>query len=239
MCAGEDVDDVGLGGDFFEVRDCGRGVGGVVQEDQRDVVVCDPLCGDAGVVHDNRGVDFSVECWIDRRLAVLGCDDDERVVVDALGLEFFDDGADGRVDRVDGFEEEWGEREAGGVLVAADFLPNVHGLQVAGEEGGDGCETALGVLGDLSVQPVEPRVDVEEVVGDCGGDVGAGDGLDLGEVAGGQAGSTRTADNIIRRVFVSVGCFEAFGHDDFEGGVDAETGVGVLDDAFPVLNPHR
>jgi hypothetical protein len=235
---GEDINDVGLSGDLLQVRYRGRGVGGGVQEDQRDVVGGDPLRGDTGIVHDYGGVDLRVELGINRRLSMFCCDDDERLIVDALCLKFADYRADGGVDAVDGLEEERREREACSVEVPADFLPNVHGLEVACEEGGDGCETPFGVGGDFPIQPGEPRVDVEEVVGDSRGDVAPGNSLDLGEVPCRQTSPARPTHDIIGGVLVRVGGLEAVGDEDFKGGVDAEAGVWVLGDAGAVFEPE-
>lgn len=110
-----------------EVGDGFAGVGGLVEEDERNVVACGPLNGHVSRVDDLGWVDFSVDCGIDGRIAVFRGNDDEGIVVEALGFEFVDNRANVGVDRVDSLQKDGGKGEACGILVPAivDLLTDV------------------------------------------------------------------------------------------------------------------
>jgi hypothetical protein len=99
------------------------------------------------------------------------------------------------------------------------------GLEVSAKQSGDGAvQAALGVRGVLAVQPSQECVDVELVVPD-GLVHSDGHGVDLREVAQGEARAAGPADDVVRGVLVGVGGGLALRADDLEHGVDAEAGV--------------
>ena len=186
-------------------------VGRVVEEDEADVVGRDEGGGHAGGVHKRGGVDDGPQAALNGRLAVLARDDDQGLGQEGFGLELRDHFADGAVDKVHSLQDRRGHAAGAVVVVADGLLGDRDGLEVAAEEGGGliGGERGPvggGVDGCYAVDPVEPGVDVELVVGDGGVHV-YGDGGDFGEVAHREARAAGPAHDVVCWVFVGVGGF--------------------------------
>ena len=149
-----------------EVRNRGRRVGGVVEEDQRDVIRRDPRRGHTRVVHDQGWIGFAPQERVDGVLAVLGGDDDEGVLKVAVGPEIRDNLAQRVVDEVECFQDP---RAEGGVVVVLDgLLSNGDRLEVAAHHVRHLAVYGTCLIDDIDpVDPVEPRIDVELVVWDC------------------------------------------------------------------------
>ena len=127
--AGDDILDLEGGAVSVQIVDGGVDGGVVLEENQGDVVGGGEGHIDARCGWDEVGIDFPIERGVDRCLAVLGGNYDERVIVDVLGLESCDDFAEGGIDKVDGLEERRGKVKSA-VLVPAGLLGNRNGLEV-------------------------------------------------------------------------------------------------------------
>ena len=78
----------------------------------------------------------------------------------------------------------------------------------------------------FAINPVKEGTDVEFVVSNCRVDF-SGYSVDLREVTDGQTLTGRTTNNVIRRMFVRIGCLLATGLDKFKDRVYTEATMGV------------
>ena len=113
-------------------------------------------------------------------------------------------------------------------------------MEVAAHEGGHlvcgefDARVCGGVDWGGAVDPVEPGVDVESVVGDRVVD-GGRDCCDLGEIADCQTSAAGATDDVVGWMLVGVGCLMAGGGNDLKDGVDADSLMRIDVYAFAVL----
>lgn len=86
----------------------------------------DPRGGDCDCVGEELGVDFSVEGRVDGTLTVLGRDNDERVVVDVVGLHLVDNLPNVGVGGIKSLQQLRRKGVARGVGVSILLLRSVH-----------------------------------------------------------------------------------------------------------------
>src|SRR5215469_6940595 len=170
-----------------------------------------------------------VQQWIDRRLAVLGSDDDQGLIEEILFLQLRDKSGDGRVDELEFVEQRLAgsagrvEISAGRVIARFDqLLADADRLEVHAEYVGSVLQLSFAEA-SVAIDPVEDRVDLQLVIAlnvlktvGPGRNVGAGI-EDCGAGGTGREGHSRKPNH---------------------GGVDFRT-VEVVQCCWPDTGGHR
>ena len=180
--------------------------GRILQKDQSNIVGCHGRNVHTSHGGDEIGVDFLEQSGIDGSLAMLGRDDDQRLFVDPPGFKSGNDPPEGSINKVECLQE-FGSECQGPIDIAAGFLADGNGLEIAAEKNRRLRQTGsldFGIDRGCSDNPLQEGIDVKLIKGNGSFD-GVGKGGDFGEIASGQAVAGRTSNEVVCWMLIGVG----------------------------------
>ena len=190
---------------------------------------CKPGNRFASRIHQCTWIDLVPQFRINWRLSVLACNDDQRVVIITLRLQFRNDLAQRRIHKVKSLEDAGTEGRVivvlQGLLCDGDTLKiPAHYCRHASDLGTPRSDGS--VDWSSAIDPFKPGVHMKLVVRDCSIER-IRCGSHFWEVAFRKPFTTGPTNEVVRRVLVSIYCLKACCSRYFKDGINAYAHVGV------------
>src|ERR1700733_3177648 len=162
----------------------------------------------AGRIHQRTWINLTPQFRVNWRLSVLACNNDQSVIIITLVFQFRNDLAQRRIHKVDGPDDTSTEGRV--VVVLYRLLCDGDTLKIPAHYCGHASDLGPSrsdgsVDWSNAIDPFKPCIHMKLVVRDCSIERIRG-GCHFWEVAFRKSFTTRSANKIIRRVFVGIYC---------------------------------